>query len=86
MSALAISEMILKIPDAAREIPRRISVTPQTVNNWLDGSTTPSALNLVALMAEFDVVTTEVLKMAGKRPLTDSQLNAARQALKLLEG
>lgn len=86
MSAMAISQMILRIPNAAREIPRRISVTPQTVSNWIEGKTQPNATNLVALMAEFDEVTTEVLRMAGKRTLTDAQMRAARDALQLLVG
>jgi len=86
MPAMAISQIVLKVPNAAREIPRRIRVTPQTVNNWIEGKTMPSAGNLVALIAEFDEVTTEVLRIAGKRTLTDAQYRAARQALQLLAG
>lgn len=86
MSALAISQIVSRVPNAARQIPPRLKVTSQTVDNWISGRTMPTALNLVALMTEFEEVTTAVLRLAGKRTLTDSQMHAAKAALQILAG
>lgn len=80
-----ISAALLKVPRARTTIAQRLGVTPRCVENWLAGSSQPSASNLVDLMRHFDVVSDAVLHMAGRRPLTDAQINAAKQALKLLE-
>ena len=37
-------------------------------------------------MREFDEVTDEVLRLAGKKVMTTRQLEAAKAALKILEG
>lgn len=65
-AALAISQAILRVPDAPRAIPRRIPVSGQTVSNWIEGRTTPSAVNLIQLMAEFDEVADEVLRLSQR--------------------
>lgn len=82
----AIAATLCRIPNARISIPAAIGVSPRTVENWLSGATQPTATNLVALMREFDHVTDDVLRMAGKRTMTDAQIEAAKKALRLLEG
>ena len=82
MSALATA--ICRVPDARNLISEKIGVTSRAVESWLQGTTQPNAENLIAMMREFDVITEEVLRLAGKRVVTDAQLRAAREALKLL--
>lgn len=42
-ASLAISQAILRVPNAQRDIPRALGVTYQTVSNWIDGKSAPSA-------------------------------------------
>lgn len=65
MSALAAT--LCKVPNARFEIPARVRVSARTVENWLSGSTEPSATNLLALMREFPVVADDVLELTGRR-------------------
>lgn len=66
-AALAISEAILRVPNAQRDIPRALGVTYQTVSNWIDGKSAPSAEHLISLMAEFDEVADAVLEASNRK-------------------
>lgn len=79
--------------DVAEDIPRILLRVPidglaaatgrcrRTVTNWLNGSTAPSAADLIMAMSHYDDVTNEILKLAGKRSLTDDQINKLRRVL-----
>lgn len=81
MSALAAT--LCKVPNARFEIPARIRVSARTVENWLSGSTEPSASNLLALMREFDVVADDVLQITerAQKGLTFEQRSKLLQVL-----
>lgn len=66
-AALALSQAILRVPNAQRAIPRVLGVTAQTVSNWIDGKSAPSADNLISLMAEFDEVADAVLEASNRK-------------------
>jgi hypothetical protein len=80
----------------ATELPRILSRVPidalaaatkrcrATVRNWLEARTAPSAVDLVSIFSEFPDLIREVAELSGHRVVTEAQLDAAREALKLL--
>lgn len=78
----AIAATLCRVPNARLSIPAAIGVSARTVENWLSGSTQPTATNLIALMREFDVVADAVLEASGRND--DGKLTH-EQRRKLLE-
>lgn len=63
----AIAATLCRVPNARLSIPAAIGVSARTVENWLSGSTQPTATNLIALMREFDEVADEVLRLSSRQ-------------------
>lgn len=77
----AIAATLCRVPNARMSIPASIGVSARTVENWLSGATQPTAMNLIALMREFDVVHDAVVEAANRKREGLSQT----QITKLLE-
>ncbi len=50
---------------ACKLIARRIAATPRTVEAWLAGESAPNAASLLRMMAEYETVCDEVLRLIG---------------------
>lgn len=76
-------QIIGRIPNAVREIPARLRVTDRCAANWLDGKTKPNGDNVVQLMAAFDEVADEILRLSQRREggLTEVQKRKPREIL-----
>lgn len=72
-----------RIPLAALRVATGRSAA--TIRNWLEGRTEPKFTDVVAVM-QFPEIADEVIRLAGHKTMTQSQLEAARAALKILEG
>lgn len=83
MNALALDWplVIARVPNALREIPARLNVTPRCTENWMQGRSKPSADNVVALIAMFDEVHDAIIERANRK----SGGLTAVQTRKLLE-
>lgn len=88
VSMTAIAMELTRIISREREwrLARATGKCTRTARNWLDGKTHPSAPDLVNILAEFPHLISEVVEFAGQKVVTQSQYDAAKQALKILEG
>jgi plasmid maintenance system antidote protein VapI len=88
-----IRKKLSTVSDVAEELPRALMRVPlddlaaatgrcrRTVSNWFDGKTNISGPDLIAAMSQFDDVTNEVLRLAGKRALTAAQIERLKKVL-----
>lgn len=70
----------------AERLARACGKTLRSVNRWLEGTTQPSAVDLMHVFREFPDLITEVAEVAGHKVVTQAQYDAAKRALKILEG
>jgi hypothetical protein len=70
--------IISRIPNAVKEISARLSVSDKCAEHWLTGRAKPNGDNVVALLAQFDEVCDEVLRIANRNQggLTQAQRTA----------
>lgn len=78
-SVIELPRILARVP--SQQLARATGRSPRTISNWLNGATTPSAPDLIAVMASFDDITNEVLALAGKRALTPDQIDKLRKVL-----
>ncbi len=84
MHAVALDwpRIISRVDNATKVIPKRSSLTPRCVENWLEGRSKPNADNVVWLMSEFAEVADEILAAAKiDNGLSEVQKRKLREVL-----
>ena len=82
MTAVAaddIARLLSRIPSGA--LAAATKRCRRTVENWLGARTQPNLVDFVMAAREFPELITQVAELAGHKVVTESQLDAVRQAL-----
>lgn len=85
---LSMTALALELPRVLTRIPLDAMATvtgrcKRTCSNWIDGVTSPSAPDLIALMTHFDEVTDDVLRLSQRQQggLTHEQKRKLLEAI-----